>query len=265
MTVSCERNESCVCFHDVNRIFVDDRRGSVAALTDITLRCEPGRLTCVLGPSGCGKTTLLRLAAGLDSPTTGGVTIAGRPTCPPRPEMRLAMVSQEGDLLPWMNIQDNVALGLEIRGVGRKHRLARARRTLRRLRLPDDVDRALPHQLSGGMRQRVALARALCSQPEVLLMDEPFASLDEPTRYHLQDLLVDVWRSSRRTILFVTHSLEEAVYLADRIVILAGGRIRGDMPLDLPRPRDRMAKDFIGRMLEVRELFARSALEGQAE
>jgi ABC-type nitrate/sulfonate/bicarbonate transport system ATPase subunit len=179
--------------------------------------------------------------------------------------MRLAMVSQEGDLLPWMNIQDNVALGLEIRGVRRRRRLARARRTLRRLRLPDDVARALPHQLSGGMRQRVALARALCSQPEVLLMDEPFASLDEPTRYHLQDLLIDVWRSSRRTILFVTHSLEEAVYLADRIVILAGGRIRGEMTLDLPRPRDRMGRPFIARMLEVRELFARAALEGQVE
>ncbi len=251
----------CVCFHGVSKCFRTDARGAVWALRRLDLRCEPGRLTCVLGPSGCGKTTLLRMAAGLETPTDGQITVQGR--APGDVQLKLASVSQEGDLLPWRRVIDNVALGLELRKVPRKTRRQAALQAIQHMHLPTDVADALPHELSGGMRRRVAIARALCTEPTVLLMDEPFAGLDEPTRHRLQADLVQLWARSRRTTLFVTHSLEEAVYLADRVVVLTFGRRVTDLPIDLPHPRDRQAPAFIQHLLALRAALAAAGAEAE--
>ncbi len=248
----------CVCFRNVHRRFVTGARGAVHALGDITLTCSSGELTCILGPSGCGKTTLLRLAAGLDHPDDGSVTVAGHDVG----HSDVSMVSQEGDLLPWDRVWENVALGPHLRGEPKRARRAVALRAIRRMGMDRSVMEAYPHELSGGMRRRIAIARALCNNPRVLLMDEPFNGLDEPTRHRLQDRLVDLWRSDHRTIVFVTHSSEEAVYLADRIVVLSAGRLVADVPIDLPRPRSRAGDAFVRQVLDVRRHVAQGGGNG---
>ncbi len=244
-----------VRFERVGKRFTTPARGDVWALEELDLACRAGELTCVLGPSGCGKTTLLRLAAGLDTPTNGRVLVRGRRV--DRPPEGVGMVSQEGSLLPWRRVIGNAALGLEVAGVGRAERKARARAVLERVHLPREVERSYPHELSGGMRQRVALARALCPNPRILLMDEPFASVDEPTRHHLQKELLELWAADRQTILFVTHSIEEAVYLADRVVVMTFARAVADLPIEVPRPRDRLSDEFVGTLVEVRRAFTK--------
>lgn len=241
-------------FENVSRCFSTPARGDVWALRDFDLACRAGELTCVVGPSGCGKTTLLRLAAGLDTPTNGRVLVDGRAATDP--SLRdIGMVSQEGGLFPWRRVVDNVALGLELRGTGRAERKARARKLLERLHLPPGIERSFPDELSGGMRQRVALARTLCPNPSILLMDEPFASLDEPTRHDLQRELLTLWKGDGQTILFVTHSIEEAVFLADRVVVMTFAQAVADIPVEIPRPRDRLADDFVATLLKVRRAF----------
>ena len=241
-------------FENASKCFVTPARPEVWALRGFNLSCLARQLTCVVGPSGCGKTTLLRLAAGLDFPTSGRVLMRGRPV--DGPPDGVGLVSQEGTLLPWRRALANVTLGLEIRGMGRAERRAAARAVLERVHLARDVERSYPHELSGGMRQRLALARALCPNPRILLMDEPFASVDEPTRHHLQGDLLGVWAADGQTILFVTHSIEEAVYLADRVVVMTFGRTVAEIPVPLPRPRDRLSQEFIDLLLVVRRAFA---------
>jgi NitT/TauT family transport system ATP-binding protein len=241
---------SAIRFVGVGKRYSTPARPEVWALADFDLDAPAQAITCVVGPSGCGKTTLLRLAAGLETPSQGRVLVEGRPVSGP-PD-GIGMVSQEGGLLPWRTALGNVTLGLELRGVGRTERRHRAQAVLRRLHLPPDVERSCPHELSGGMRQRLALARALCSGPRILLMDEPFAAVDEPTRHHLQNELLAVWAADRQTILFVTHSIEEAVYLADRVVVMTFGRAVAVIPLGLARPRDRLADGFVNTLVTVR-------------
>lgn len=238
-------------FHSVSMRFRTDARGEVWAVRDFNLACGEGDLTCLVGPSGCGKTTLLRLAAGLEQPTGGSIHLgadqAGTPIPPP------GYVSQEGDLLPWRRVEDNVALGLEIRGMPRLQRLSVAHQALRRVGLPGNVARAFPHELSGGMRQRAVLARLACLHPRLVLMDEPFVSLDEATRHRLQDGLLRLWREDQQTLLFVTHSLDEAVFLADRIVVMTFAGIAADRRVEWPRPRDRFSPLFLALMAELRD------------
>jgi len=249
-------------FEAVSKRYQTPARGEVWALRHLDLLCPAEQLTCVLGPSGCGKTTLLRLAAGLEPPTAGRIGVDGQTVTGPQPGVGL--VSQEGALLPWRRVIDDVALGLEISGVSRAERRARGRQAIARVHLPPTVERSLPHELSGGMRQRVALARALCPGPRILLMDEPFASVDEPTRHHLQNELLQVWQTDGQTILFVTHNVEEAVYLADRLIVMTFGRTVADLPVPLPRPRDRLAPAFVDTLLAVRRTFTKHALAGPA-
>ena len=196
-----------------------------------------GQFVTVVGPSGCGKSTLLSLVAGLRQPSSGTVLCDGEPMTAPMPR-KVGMVFQEANLLPWLSAVDNVAFPLKLRGVPRRERLDAARRMLELTGLSGAEDH-LPHQLSGGMKQRVAIARGLVQNPAVLLMDEPFASLDEQTRMVLGDELLRIWSETRKTVLFVTHSLHEAVYLADRVVVLSArpGRVLDDVAVDLPRPR----------------------------
>jgi NitT/TauT family transport system ATP-binding protein len=213
------------------------------ALTEVDLSVGEGEFLCLLGPSGCGKTTLLNLMAGFDRPSRGEVRIDGAPVLGPDP--RFVKLFQDYGLFPWRTVLGNVEYGLEVRGVGRRERHERARRCIELVGLTDFA-RSHPQELSGGMRQRVALARALAVEPEVLLMDEPFGALDAITRMRMQDELIRLWQERRRTIVFVTHDIDEAIYLADRVVVMSAhpGRIKSTLVVPLARPRDRTGRDF---------------------
>ncbi|MGH7384915.1 MAG: ABC transporter ATP-binding protein [Candidatus Rokuibacteriota bacterium] len=211
---------------------------SVSALDGIDLEVPDRQFVSIVGPSGCGKSTLLSLIAGLRRPSSGAVLCDGELITAPMPR-KVGMIFQEANLLPWLSALDNVAFPLKLRRVPRRERLDAAARMLDLTGLAGFEDR-LPHQLSGGMKQRVSIARGLVQNPAVLLMDEPFASLDEQTRMVLGDELLRIWSETRKTVLFVTHSLNEAVYLADRVIVLSArpGRVVDDVSVDLPRPRD---------------------------
>ncbi|MGH7414314.1 MAG: ABC transporter ATP-binding protein [Candidatus Rokuibacteriota bacterium] len=211
---------------------------SVSALDGIDLEVPDRQFVSVVGPSGCGKSTLLSLIAGLRRPSSGAVLCDGELITAPMPR-KVGMIFQEANLLPWLSALDNVAFPLKLRRVPRRERLDAAARMLDLTGLAGFEDR-LPHPVSGGMKQRVSIARGLVQNPAVLLMDEPFASLDEQTRMVLGDELLRIWSETRKTVLFVTHSLNEAVYLADRVIVLSArpGRVVDDVSVDLPRPRD---------------------------
>lgn len=192
--------------------------GGVQALRDVDLNIPSGKLSTLLGPSGCGKTTLLKIIAGLIPPTTGDVWVKGKKVDGPGPER--AFVFQDFALLPWANVLRNVAFGLELRGVPKERRDQIARKQIAKVGLAG-FESSYPHQLSGGMRQRVGLARALAVDAEIILMDEPFSSVDEQTRRKFQEDLLEVLRDMQKTVIFVTHSIEEAAYLSDQIVLLS--------------------------------------------
>ncbi len=219
------------------------KKGTVTALEDINLEIRDGEFVCLLGPSGCGKTTLLRMIGGLDVPTSGTVEIDGRIVDGPSPKM--TMVFQEYSLYPWRTIASNVGFGLEMMGVPKDERERAVMSHLELVGLQDFAN-SYPYELSGGMRQRAAVARALASEPAVMLMDEPFGALDAQTRNKMQRELLALWEKMKRTILFVTHSVDEAVYLADKIVILTPrpGRIHEIYENPLPRPRERTSVEF---------------------
>jgi NitT/TauT family transport system ATP-binding protein len=209
----------------------------VEALSDITLDIPEGRLTALLGPSGCGKTTLLKIIAGLLDATSGEVLIEGRPVTGPGPER--AFVFQDFALMPWATVMRNVAFGLELRGVGRAEREDVAQRYIDQVGLKG-FEQRYPHELSGGMRQRVGLARALSVDAKVLLMDEPFSAVDEQTRRMFQEDLLGLIEGASKTFIFVTHSIEEAVYVADRIVLLSRrpSTVSEIVEPDIPRAGD---------------------------
>ncbi len=210
--------------------------GKVLALDDVSFSVRPGEFVSIVGPSGCGKTTLLKIIAGLIRPDQGVVEIGGLPINGPGPER--AMVFQDFALMPWATVLRNAAFGLEVRRVPRKEREEIARGVLAKVGL-SGFENYYPHQLSGGMQQRVGLARALAVNPQILLMDEPFASVDEQTRRILQDDLLKVWADERKTVVFVTHSMDEAIYLSDRVFVLCPrpGRLIRVLDVNLPRPR----------------------------
>jgi NitT/TauT family transport system ATP-binding protein len=217
--------------------------GEVIALKDIDLAIDKGEFVCLLGPSGCGKSTLLNAIAGFQPPTAGTITVDGKTIIAPGPDR--GMVFQEYALFPWMTVAQNVAFGLEIKGMKRPAIKARVGELLDMLKLSDFRDR-FPKDLSGGMRQRVAIARVLALDPPVLLMDEPFGALDSLTRRSLQDELVRIWAEMKKTIVFVTHSIEESIYLADRIVVMTyrPGTVKADIKVQLTRPRDSSTLPF---------------------
>jgi NitT/TauT family transport system ATP-binding protein len=223
------------------------------AIDDVSFATEPGEMLCIVGPSGCGKTTLLRCAAGLMPPSTGQVHLDGRVvTGPPRP-MALVFQDYSRSLLPWMTVHDNVVLPLKAARVPRAEREQLASDALASVGL-DGHGHKYPWQMSGGMQQRAAIARALAYQPEVLLLDEPFASVDAQTRAELEDLLLDVWHRTGLTVLFVTHDIDEAVYLGDRIVVLSASptRVKETIAVDLPRPRDQIATKELPEFARLR-------------
>jgi NitT/TauT family transport system ATP-binding protein len=218
------------------------RRGeAVEALHDVSIQVGTGEFVSIVGASGCGKTTLLRIVDGLVSPTRGNVRVNGQPVSGPGPDR--GFVFQQDALFPWRTILDNVVFGLEVQGRSRKISQERANGLLQLVGL-NGFEHLFPHELSGGMRQRANLARALTIDPDVLLMDEPFASLDAQTREIMQSELLRIWRSNRKTVLFVTHQIDEAVYLSDRVVVMTSrpGRVKAILEVDIPRPRDLSVK-----------------------
>ncbi len=212
------------------------------ALEGVSLAVEQGEFVAIVGPSGCGKSTLLLLINGLLRPSSGRILLNGRPVSSPGPDR--ALVFQEFALLPWRTVLHNVELGLEVTGQSAAARREIARDNLRLVGL-SAFERYYPHQLSGGMRQRVGIARALAVGPEVLLMDEPFGALDAQTRQIMGAELLRIWERDRKTILFVTHDIDESIYLADRVVVMSAnpGRVLEVMPITLPRPRDFEARN----------------------
>jgi len=227
-------------------------RGTLSALEGINLEIREGEFLCVVGPSGCGKSTLLNLMAGLDRPTAGEIWMDGRRVEAPGRDR--IVIFQELGLFPWLTVLENVEFGLRMNGVGRKERRARAQHYLRLVHL-SRFETSYIHQLSGGMKQRVALARSLATEPDVLLMDEPFAALDAQTRDLLHEELERIWAETRKTIIFVTHNVREAVRLGDRVVLLTfrPGRIKSEFVMTLPRPRHLEDPDLA---LTAREVLA---------
>ena len=209
----------------------------VVALSDVSLDIKPGRFVVLVGPSGCGKSTLLMMLAGLRQQTSGTILVNGAPIPEPDPN-RVGVVFQEASLFPWLTAEENVEFPLALRGVAKGERRAKAEEMLQLVGL-EGFGKRHPHELSGGMKQRVSIARGLVQDPPVLLMDEPFAALDEQTRMTMGDELLRIWAATGKTVVFVTHSLTEAVYLADEVAVMSArpGRIIDLLQVQLPRPR----------------------------
>ena len=219
----------------VSHTFVGDR-GRVVALDDVSLAVDVNEFVCIVGPSGCGKSTLLRVIAGLQPPSSGRVTFAEEQA---NHRVRGSLVVQEHGTFPWMSVVDNVAFGLKLEGVPRAARRARAMAYLERVGLASFADH-YPHELSVGMRQRLGIGRAMVVDAPLLLMDEPFGALDAQTRRHMQGELLGIWAADRRTVVFVTHDIDEAVLLGDRVIVMSArpGRILANIPIPFARPRD---------------------------
>ena len=224
--------------------------GTVPALEDISLRVPEGRFTVIVGPSGCGKTSLLMMLAGLRTQTRGSITCLGKPIPQPDPE-RVGVIFQEASLFPWLTSLENIEFPLSLRGTPTGEMRRRAEAMLELVGLTGFGAR-YPHELSGGMKQRVSIARGLVQDPPVLLMDEPFAALDEQTRMTMGHELLRIWSTTSKTVVFITHSLTEAVYLADEVLVMSArpGRIIDRIQINLPRPRtyEMMATDVFGRL-----------------
>jgi NitT/TauT family transport system ATP-binding protein len=221
----------------IRLVFKSKNRDAVTALYDFGLEVARGEFVSIVGPSGCGKSTFLNILLGLVRPDSGDLKLNNTPITGPGQER--AMVFQEFGLLPWRTVQANVELGLELKHVAASTRAERSAELIKLVGLKG-FEQHYPHELSGGMKQRVGLARALATEPEVLLMDEPFAALDAQTRDLMQAELLQIWERTRKTVLFVTHSIEEAAYLSDRVIVMTArpGRMKGIITIGLPRPRD---------------------------
>jgi NitT/TauT family transport system ATP-binding protein len=239
--------------------------GSAPALDDVSFRVGQGEFVAIVGPSGSGKTTLLRCISGLMAPTSGAVRLAGHPVTSVPEELAIVFQDYGRSLFPWMSVRDNVDMPLRRLHLSATERRERIESSLTEVGLADAMAK-FPWQLSGGMQQRVAIARAIAYRPEILLMDEPFASVDAQTRADLQDMALEVWQAHRSTVLFVTHDIDESVYLADRVIVLSRppARVEAEIQVDLPRPRDqietRASRGFAEQRAEVARLIRRPAV-----
>jgi NitT/TauT family transport system ATP-binding protein len=241
-------------YKNINKTFTTVRGGTVVAIDNFNLTVRDGSFVCLVGKSGCGKTSLLRMTTGLDVPSSGSITLNGEPIHGTHP--KIGIVFQEDRLLPWRTIQKNVEFGLELAHTGAAERKEKALHYLDLVGL-SKFSQAHPHELSGGMKQRAAIARALANEPEVLLMDEPFGALDAQTRLQMQEELTQIYLRKNRTIVFVTHSVDESVFLADTVVVLtpSPGKIQELVDIDLARPRDRTAPDVNRYMRKIMAHF----------
>lgn len=237
-----------ISLQGVSKCFQSEKGQEVLAVDNVDLSIKDSEFVCLLGPSGSGKSTILRMLAGLTPPTSGVIKVLGQEISAPIQEA--SMVLQDYSLLPWRSVLENVAFGLELRRVPREERMHIANAMIEKVGLADFAH-ASPYELSGGMQQRAAIARSLATNPRILYMDEPFGALDAFTRRQMQQELLSLWLKDRKTVLFVTHSVEEAVYLATRIIVMSArpGRIIADFPVDIPYPR-RSSDMAFGQMVE---------------
>src|SRR5262245_7519008 len=252
---------NAVEIHGASKVFNRGTPRQVDALVDIDLVVTPGEFVSLIGPSGCGKSTLLRLIANLTEPTTGEVRVNGKPASQSRLDQDYGMAFQQAGLFDWRTVEKNIELPLELKGWDKAKRRARAQEMLQLVKLPEFA-RHMPWQLSGGMQQRIAIARALAAHPRLLLMDEPFGALDEMTREHMQAELLRICAATDTTVVFVTHSIPEAVYLSDRVVVMSPrpGRITDTIEVDLGRGRNEDTRErtgFYDKITEVREALRR--------
>ena len=229
----------------------ESAENSLTALQDVSFGVEAAEFLCVVGQSGCGKTTMLNIVAGFLKPTQGEILISGK-TVTGKGLDRGIVFQDFAQLFPWRTAQRNIEFGLEMKGIAKEERAEIALRFLRLVNL-EKFARSYPHELSGGMQQRVAIARALAYNPAVLLMDEPFAALDALTREEMQRFLVDVWRETKKTVVYVTHNVAEAVYLADRVIVFSPhpGTVKAQVKITLPRPRDTLSVEFLEYQKEI--------------
>lgn len=246
-----ENNDTLISIKNLNKTYVTDESSTVA-IEDFSLDIEKGELISIVGPSGCGKTTLLRMIAGLLEPSSGSISINGKECKGPGPDR--GMVFQDYALFPWRSVRKNVEFGMEVNGMSKEDRTKRANKLLDVVGLEKFADSRV-HELSGGMKQRVAIARALATHPDVILMDEPFGALDAQTRNLMQEELVRVIQKTNQTVIFITHSVDEAVYLSDRIVVLTKRPAVIKEIVDIPweRPRDRASPEFTALRKEILE------------
>ena len=235
---------------DVSLIY-DTPGGKVPGVKDVSFDIAASEFICIVGPSGCGKSTLLNIIAGFLSPAAGEIRIGGKPVTGHGKD-RGVVFQDFAHLFPWRTALGNVTFGLEMKGVAKEEREKIAREQLRLVKL-EKFTASYPHHLSGGMQQRVAIARALAYNPSVLLMDEPFAALDALTRDDMQRLLAEVWRETRKTVIYVTHNVAEAVYLADRVIVMSPhpGTVKAEIKIALPRPRDPLSAEFVDMQKEL--------------
>jgi len=242
-----------ITLENVTKSFTKEGQEQVI-LQDINFNVDKGEFLCIVGPSGCGKTTLLRMIAGLDFPTNGRILEEDREISGPSVER--GYVFQQYSLFPWLNVLENVTFGLELKGIEEEERLQKAREYLKMVGL-SQAENSYPKELSGGMKQRVAIARSLVNDPHVLLMDEPFSALDVQTRHKLQEELVRIWKEEHKTVIFVTHNVDEAVFLADRVIVLSRnpGKIIKSFQIELNRIRDRNAPRFLELKKEITGFF----------
>ncbi|MBU0517482.1 ABC transporter ATP-binding protein [bacterium] len=238
----------------INKVFLTHPDREVFALDNIDLSINEGEFIALIGPTGCGKTTLLRIIAGLENASSGEILLDGQPVADLN---RIStLIFQQYSLFPWYNVIENITFPMEMKGLRKAERRRRAEELIQLVGL-QGTEKAAPYELSGGMQQRVAIARALAHDPEVLLMDEPFGALDERTRHRLQTVLLEIWKRKGKTILFVTHNIDEALFLADRIIVMGTepGRVVEDWHISLKRPRNRLADDFTQLHLKIRNVL----------
>ncbi len=252
--------EGFIHINNLSKVYKRDDNETVA-IEDFNLEIKKGELISIVGPSGCGKTTILRMIAGLLEPTSGSIDIAGRPCTKPGPDR--GMVFQDFALMPWRSVIRNVELGMEIEGIPKAERRERAEKYLEIVGLEKFKDSRI-NELSGGMKQRVGIARALVNHPDVLLMDEPFGALDAQTRNLMQAGLIRILEKTDQTIIFVTHSVDEAVYLSDRIVVLTKrpAKIKEVVDVPWPRPRDRASPEFTALRKKILEELEKENVMG---
>lgn len=220
------------------------QKKEILAVDNVSLKVKNNEFLSIVGPSGCGKSTILRMIAGLETPTSGKILLEKKEVN--EPDADRGMVFQQYTLLPWRTVLENVTFGLEVKGIPKSKRIDIAKKFIKMVGL-EGFEEAYPYELSGGMQQRVAIARTLANDPKIVLMDEPFGALDTQTRAILQDHLLKIWQKDRKTVVFVTHSVEEAIYLSDRVIIMTArpGKIKSVIDIDLKRPRKRTSLEFL--------------------